>query len=300
MSQLAKIENNVRLQLLQLGYKLGEKAVNQIIDKVVNSGATPATLSKVVRNIISKIPRKSVGNGIRPVGTVSVGGQAFTTSYLGTGKGNMSTTSAGTSMVVEKTEPIMTVISASTVNTFVTQAEWFYPMNINFNWLRNLANAFTSYEILQLEFTYVPAVPTTTAGAISLVFQGDLLDLNPANMGQMLCSEQSLYAPVYAGGEGGRYLQSFGSPSGNVIAFQLPKHLYADASGVPKRFKIATNTTFAASYATDVGKQALLNYTPGTLIVASEGITTASQTLGQVFVRYKLRLSGSIQISQQR
>lgn len=231
---------------------------------------------------------------------LTIGGQTFSKANLGVGRGNLSSGPLGTQMIVEKTEAWFTVKSSQTSGLFRSQEAYFHAMASALNWLPNMANAFTSYEVLRLEFTYVPAVPTTTGGAVSLAFLEDARDDTPSSMAQMLATEQSLYAPVYAGGEGGTFLQRFGSPSGNVISFEIPRHAICGADGTPKRFKVTRPANLDLALSGGIaGIYSVANYTPGKLVVSTEGITATDATMGQLFVRYKIRLSGSIAISNQ-
>lgn len=246
-----------------------------------------------VRNPPNKVTRLSR--------EVSIGGQLYTVGNLGNGKGNFTGGQNGSQMIIEKTEPLGSVIASATAQAFSASVDQFiYPMNPNLNWLQNMANSFSTYEILAFEITYIPAVPTTATGSVSMSFYEDLLDAVPTSRTQLLVSEQALFAPIYAGGEGGRYLQQFGSPKGNIVSFMLPKHAIADENGVPKRFKIIKPATIATMLTSDtnLAKSSLANYVVGRLVVGTDGCT-ASQNVGEIFVRYKLRLSGQVAIGNQ-
>lgn len=231
----------------------------------------------------------------------SVGGQVYSKVSYGTGSGSMVSNIQGTSMVFEKTEAYKEVVSSSTPFAYGAEGAIFHAMANGLNWLGNMANAFTTYELLKVEFTYVPAVPTTTAGAFSFAFLEDLRDDVPTTMTQLLATEQALYAPVYAGGEGGTFLQQFGAPSGNVISFQLPRHVLAGSDGTPKRFRVTKDATLiAAVAASDAGAYAGEAYSPGRLVWGTKGVAGASASVGQIFVRYRIRLSGAIAIGNQQ
>lgn len=231
----------------------------------------------------------------------TVGGQVYSKVKYGTGSGTMVSNVQGTTMTFEKTEAYQSVITSSTSNEYAAGSAIFHAMASGLNWLSNMANAFTTYELLKVEFTYVPAVPTTTGGAFSFAFLEDIRDDVPSTMTQLLATEQALYAPVYAGGEGGTFLQQFGAPSGNVISFQLPRHVIAGADGTPKRFRVTKNATLvAAAAASDAGAYAAEAYTPGRLVWGTTGVASESATTGQIFVRYRIRLSGAIAIANQQ
>jgi len=233
--------------------------------------------------------------------TPNVGGQIYSRVKYGLGRGNLLSNYQGTSMVLEKTEVFFPVTSSGVSGAFTAAGIIFHPMSTYLSWLTNMANSFTTYELLRVEFTYVPSVPTTTAGAFSFAFSEDLRDDTPSTMAQILNTEQSLYAPVYAGGAGGTYLQQFGAPANDVISFELPRHVIADAKGTPKRFRVTKDATLVTTVAaSDAGAYSGEAYTPGKLLVATQGITAQSALVGQVFVRYRIRLSGSIAIANQQ
>jgi len=199
-----------------------------------------------------------------------------------------------TSLFLERTELFANVISSGTAGAFSALKFDFYPMVGSLQWLRNFANSYSQYEILRLEFTYVPQVPTTTAGSIAMAFYTDHLDSPPTSMAAILTTEQSLFAPCYAGGDGGSYLQRYGNPGGNVISFEVPKHAIAYADGTPKMFKIINEASYAAQ---SIATHQL--YSPGELVIASQGAVGTNFQFGNVFVRYSIRLRGPMGITMQ-
>lgn len=248
-----------------------------------------------------QIPAKFPSGSSRDFRNSNVGGQVYSKVAYGNGRGNLMAGTQGTTMLFEKTEAFTPVVTSNVSGQFAAYGIPFHAMSSGLSWLANMANAFTTYELLKVEFTYVPAVPTTTAGAFSFAFLEDLRDDIPTTMNQLLATEQSLYAPVYAGGEGGTFLQQFGSPSGNVISFQLPQHVLAASDGTPKRFRVTKDGTLIATLAaSDAGAYSGEAYCPGRLIIGTSGVTATVATVGQVFVRYRIRLSGAISISNQQ
>lgn len=229
----------------------------------------------------------------RPI-TLEVGGQSVEKQFkqvpaMTTG---MTMINGVQSMIVEKTEALATV--STTVSTYTVGDQKFYPGSSGLPWLASISSAFTEYQVLDLEFTYVPSVPTTQAGAFMMAFTGDYLDADPATQADFLQSEQALLAPVYAGSEGGRALQKFGFPPGNVVGFSVPKYTYClGTTNQPITYRITSNNTFTGYGNTDKNL-----YSPGKLLFATNGVAGASVaspiTVGQLFVRYKLRLLGSV------
>nr|UHS72148.1 MAG: putative coat protein [Tombusviridae sp.] len=226
-----------------------------------------------------------------------MGGQRFATVKAGP----MRVRSVDSSTLeMERTEAFGSVIASPTAGQFAVSVRPFYPMSGALQWIRNFANSYSSYEVLKMEFTYVPSVPTTTAGSVALAFFTDFRDNTPTNMAQMLSTEQSLLCPCYAGSDGGTFLQRFGAPSNNVVSFTVPDHVIKYADGTPKMFKICTDASFASMQSVATAGDAIVaTYSPGELLVATEGATTASQTLGQIFVRYRIRLKGPVPVSVQ-
>lgn len=196
-------------------------------------------------------------------------------------------------MVVEKTEAIqaVTAIGTSYKEAFIN----FYPQSPLVPWLASISKSFAQYQILELEFTYVPGVPTTQAGVFMVAFAGDYNDIVPTTQEGFLQSEQSLMAPVYAGTEGGRALQYIGFPPGDVVGFSVPKYTYSlGSTNTPETYRIVSSSTFN----TTLANQERNFYSPGRLIYALNGVKdatpTTTLTVGQLFVRYKIRLLGSV------
>lgn len=195
-------------------------------------------------------------------------------------------------MIVEKTEALTTV--STTGSTYTSGTQNFYPSSTGIPWLGSISKSFTQYQVLELEFTYVPNVPTTQAGSFMMAWTGDFGDTVPADQAAFLQTEQALLAPVYAGTEGGRALQHLGFPKGDVVGFTVPKYTYSvGTSKQPNTYKIVSNATFSGLGSIDKNL-----YSPGRLLYAANGITGATAlapiVCGQLFVRYKVRLLGSV------
>lgn len=223
-----------------------------------------------------------------------VGGQNATVKFKQSPSitGTMTMVNGVQSMIVEKTEAIYTVSAVNT--TYNVASAGFFPSNINLPWLAAISSAFVEYQVLGLEYTFVPSVPTTQAGSIMLAFTGDYQDTDPATQAAFLQTEQALLAPVYAGGAGGRALQRFGFPSGDIVGFSAPRYAYClGTTSQPCTYRIANNATFTGYGNTDKNL-----YSPGKLLVGWNGVTGAIAGMpilvGQVFVRYKVRLLGSV------
>lgn len=260
-------------------------------------------------NKIPQPPTTSCPTMKLPKQVRSVGGQRFSITNLGPSNGYTVGKSGSTELILEKTERFVSVKAAKAAagppvvltGAFKAEEFNFHPGSSNLAWLQNMSNSFSSYSVLALEFTYVPSVPTTTTGAMSIAFYEDPLDATPADMGQILTSEQALFCPVYAGTDGGTYLQRFGSPPGNVVSFNVPKRCIMDERNTPRNFKVAKGSTVTSMKASgtlsDLSSVQL--YSPGKLVVATEGCPD-DLTVGAVFVRYRIKLMGAVSISNQQ
>lgn len=227
---------------------------------------------------------------------VVVGGQRYSkTGFLpATAMVNMRDSS---SMVIERTELLEQVNASSTANAYTATTIAWFPGSSRLSWLRNFSNSYSQYEVHRLEFTYVPNVPTTTPGVVAMCFFADIRDTTPTSLPQILASEQSLYAPVYAGGDGGTFLQRFGSPGGNVVSFEVPNHAIKYDNGTHKMFKITNQDGYEAL--TLGGGLAVGNlYSPGEVTYATSGCP-AGANVGAIFVRYRVVLKGPIPITSQ-
>lgn len=234
-------------------------------------------------------------NKIKIAGTTAtVGGQTVPRSQ---NFSNVSGNFAGDSMVVERTEAIVNVTSANAANTFKVESIIIHPCFSGFNWLKNFGNSYSEYEIHRMEFTYIPTVPTTEAGSVAMYFQSDIRDSSPGSLADVLSSEQSLLAPVYAGADGGNTLQKFGSNGSNVVSFELPPHVHKFGNTY-KRFKVTTDGGMTSLLTVASGAVAGL-YSPGELILATTGVSTASKQVGTLFVRYRIKFFGPLPLSTQ-
>lgn len=231
---------------------------------------------------------------------IDIGGQQTAVVKFNNARGSYNFNRNASEFIVERTEPVLAVVASATAGEYRAQEIRVLPMG-PFRWLGNMANAFTSYQILRMEVTYIPSVPTTTAGAVSLSFQEDYRDNAPENIEDMLLSEQALYSPVYGGTDGGRYLQQFGSPDGNVVSFELPKHTYTIGNGVARSFKITTSSNFNTLVGgLEPAVATTREFSPGRVWVGTKGATVANQSLGQIFIRYKIKLFGAIAFGLQQ
>lgn len=273
---------------------------NKIPKVPTNSSMTNtfADIQREVRQEIKRLERELAKTGAPSEGgsrlTRFVGGQnvekRFSQNRAITS--SMTTTNGVQSMIVEKTEAL-SVVQTST-DGYVAANQQFYPGSTGIPWLGTIAAAFTHYQILDCEFTYVPSVPTTQAGGFMMAFTGDYVDVAPATQEAFLQSEQAILAPVYAGTEGGRALQRFGFPSGDVVGFTVPKYTYnVGLTNTPETYRIVNSNTFNGLGSIDKNL-----YSPGKLIYALNGVKGAAAgtpiVCGQLFVRYKLRLLGSV------
>lgn len=284
-------------QNAQKAQKLLRKVIKEAIPEADNM---LDSLEKMKRLFNERQREKAAKKGYSKE-QIKIGGQQAAVIKFNQARGLYNFNSNGSQFVVERTEPCLAVVASSTAGNFNLQQIKVFPMSGSFRWLGNMANSFTSYQIQRMEVTYIPSVPTTATGAVSLSFQEDYRDNAPENIEDMLLSEQALYAPVYGGTDGGRYLQQFGSPDGNVVSFEVPKHAYTTGNGVARTFKITSNTNFEAVLASgEGGVAASRELSPGRVWIGTKGAATASQNLGQIFIRYRIKLFGAIAFGLQQ
>lgn len=178
----------------------------------------------------------------------------------------------GENQLVEYEETIAQLYSpANTPNTFQVG----YILRINpglagvFPWLSGVASQFESYVFDYLHFEFVSASGTGTDGAIFMSVDFDSADAAPTTLIQMMSMEHAIRGNPY---------KSF--------------TYVAPGKAIHKR-----KTYFTRSSVTlpDLGELNLSD--TGVLYIASAGIATASKYLGELKVKYRVRLM-TPQISQ--
>lgn len=77
-----------------------------------------------------------------------------------------------------------------------------YPINPGlrqtFRWLSHIAEGFDHYIFRSLSFSYVPTVPTTKGGAISMAIDYDAVDAQPPNRADMMAYKGAVMCAPYA------------------------------------------------------------------------------------------------------
>lgn len=201
--------------------------------------------------------------------------------------------SGRTELVVEKTECFTTLITTGAAGAVNFQQFPFHAGATDFNWLRNMSNAFAEWQLLAAEFTYVPSVPTTQVGTIVMAINGDYTDSTPTVIAEVQRYDGAVTGPVYAGTDGGLRVNSWGLNHPNTVGIVAQRYMF-QYGGAPRTYRVLSSGTFNALAAADQN-----NYSPFEVIVATSGTGLSSQTVGSLFVRYKVRLLGSAPISLQ-
>lgn len=196
-----------------------------------------------------------------------------------------------TELVVEKTEALTTQVLTGASGALNIQTFVFHTGTSELSWLRNMANSFVEWQLLGLEYTYVPSVPTTQAGSVTIAIKGDYLDGTPTSQAEVQRYDLSVSAPVYAGMDGGSWINQWGLNHPNTIGVTMPDYMYKFGTQ-PRTYRVVSDSTFNAMINTDKN-----DYSPGALVVATSGTGINAGSVGTVFVRYRVRLLGSVAIS---
>lgn len=204
-----------------------------------------------------------------------------------------SVNSGRTELIVEKTECFATLITTGAAGAANFQQFPFHSGSTDLNWLRNMANAFAEWQLLAAEFTYVPAVPTTQVGTIVMTLNGDYTDASPTLISEVQRYDGAVTGPVYAGTDGGLRVNSWGLNHPNTVGVVAQRYMFQFGNS-PRTYRVVSAATFNALATSDQNE-----YSPFKVVVATSGTGLSSQTVGSLFVRYRVRLLGSAPISLQ-
>jgi hypothetical protein len=130
-----------------------------------------------------------------------------------------------------------------------------------FQWLSRLAANYESYKFESLSFCYETEAPTTLGGTLLLAVDYDASDAPPGSKQQAMA-----------------YRSSVRSPPWSPVKFQATREDLA-------KFKTNFVRTAAQPSGTDIR-----TFDIGNLFVISQGVSTASATLGELYVEYAVRL----------
>lgn len=163
-------------------------------------------------------------------------------------------------VIIRHREVIGLVTASSTAGNYSALALPLQPgLNLSFPWLSQLALAFEKYRFKSLKYSYVPECSTQVPGNVALMFDYDCKDGAPPDMISLMTGGDYVSTPVW---------QSASMTYHPPLASEL-SHRYIRV-GAP------------------TGDQA--SYDAGQLIVASNGVSTASLALGYIFCDYEVEL----------
>jgi len=158
------------------------------------------------------------------------------------------------SIIVENTEFLATAVGSSVAGGFASNSQ---TMKIDtattaLPWLSNTARNFDKYDWLDAELIYISQVGTGTNGQVGLYFEPDTADANAVSIAELMQVQKAKLFPVWKAKESCRYIRS------DMMNQQL----------------------------------GLVNVTAvGNAVWVSSGLPSASLVYGNIFLKYRIRLS---------
>jgi len=158
------------------------------------------------------------------------------------------------SILVENTEFLATAISSSVAGGFASNSQ---TMKIDtattaLPWLSNTARNFDKYDWLDAELIFISQVGTGTNGQVGLYFEPDTADANAVSIAELMQVQKAKLFPVWKARESCHYVRN------DMMNQQLG---LVNVSAV------------------------------GNAVWVSSGLPAASQVYGNIFLRYRIRLS---------
>lgn len=198
-----------------------------------------------------------------------------------------------TEIILERTEALSTSVTTGVAGALNIQSYFVHPGSTEFSWLRNMSNAFAEWQLMKMEFTYVPSVPTTQIGSVAIALRPDYGDTFPGTLAEVQRYDGSVSGPVYAGTDGGLWVNQWGINYPNVVGLTVPDYMFKfDKSH--RTYRVVSDATFNGLSNADKNQ-----YSPCAFVVATAGTATSSTAVGTIFARYKVRLFGATPITLQ-
>lgn len=147
-------------------------------------------------------------------------------------------------------------------------------------WLAGVASNFSKYKWISLKVVYVPACPSTTLGSIHMGVVYDTADVaSVTTLAQISSLQGYATGPLWAGRSGAACLAGtkIACPSDAIVTTvdvgRLEKEFYSyrQSGRVPATTELA------------------INVVPATLVVAVDGIASASTTIGHLHWVYTIQ-----------
>ncbi len=197
------------------------------------------------------------------------------------GRANPSLTSKDGIVCIRNVESLTGINTTAAFTTIIVNC-----LPHSFPFLNGLAVNYSKYRWKSLKFVYIPGCSLSTPGTVSLMNQYDVPDLTPTSSAQMSVSNGFVTTPVWGGVPGCSVLSNTNShPPGAVIS-------HFDVTRLDKDwYPYITGPDFVALLAVAVtGPVAGNYYSPGNLIIATEGGPAVPVVAGTLFGVYEIEL----------
>lgn len=188
-------------------------------------------------------------------------------------------TQSGECTYIQNTEQFFSVPLAA-AGAFTQVSSVLIPSN--FSWILGPSASFSKWRWLGLRIIYIPTVPTTTAGRISMALDYDLADAVPTTMTQIQQMYQSTTSAVWAGYEGSALLQDPNRPISSIpgaVALEL------DVNRLSEQYYPWIGIAAFGALTTAAQKNI---YCPAQLFIGTNG--GIAGTGGDLFIQYKIEL----------
>lgn len=150
------------------------------------------------------------------------------------------------------------------------------------SWLGRVSSNYAKYRWIDLEFIYIPFVPTSQVGRVAFSFTYDATDATPSTAQGVEVADNSVITPIWGGAEGGLSLHGPTVP-GTVAA--KPDMARVDKLYYPVK-------TFANFAALPVSERNM--YCPVYMLSYAAGGATAVTAAGTIYIKYTVELTDPI------
>jgi len=185
-------------------------------------------------------------------------------------------------IVVQNTEMVASVVTNAAYNSAVIRIAPF-----SMPWLNGIASNYSKYKWISMRVVYVPACPTTTAGAVAMSYQYDDADLNPTSIAQMSMQHGFVSCPSWAGWEGSCLLAK---PRDNPGVGAVVASLDTDRLDKPWYPYINSSNYTTLVGVVTVGPAVGDTYVPAVLTYAVDAGPTVSVLSGYLYAQYEVAL----------
>nr|QBZ68812.1 coat protein [Beet black scorch virus]QBZ68818.1 coat protein [Beet black scorch virus]QBZ68828.1 coat protein [Beet black scorch virus] len=197
--------------------------------------------------------------------------------------------------VIQRTPGIPPRIRSTTIGTRVSNTELLAGVNVaaagafsvvgaglfpsNLGWLNGIASNYSKFRWLSIKLIYIPIVPTTTAGAMTMALSYDPADATPTSFQQVQQMYNSITAPVWAGFDGATVQLLGDCPTTGAVCIDVDVNRFG--------FTWYRYATLAAITALTANDRNL--YIPSVCNVATSG-GSAATNVGNLMIKYSIEL----------